>query len=165
MTKVLVVNDEAALRLLCRVNLEHEGGWEVTESEDGPSGLAKAREERPDVILLDIMMPGADGLSVARELREDEHRRRIPIVFFTPIGEFCECLRLLDFGDVDCVQLPFNPMGLGSFLRDFLQAAASADPVPRDRLEALWALRSVAFSRSGRGARSAAASWRKRYGR
>jgi two-component system alkaline phosphatase synthesis response regulator PhoP len=60
MTRVLVIDDEPPIRLLCRVNLEAEG-MEVLEAGDGPTGLEKARNEEPDVILLDVMMPGLDG--------------------------------------------------------------------------------------------------------
>ena len=60
MTRVLVIDDEAPIRLLCRVNLEAEG-MEVLEANDGPSGLEEARREKPDVILLDVMMPALDG--------------------------------------------------------------------------------------------------------
>ena len=78
-TTVLVIDDEAPIRLLCRVNLEAEG-MRVLEAADGPSGLAAARGDVPDVILLDVMMPGLDGWRVAEELLEDEYTRRIPIV-------------------------------------------------------------------------------------
>src|SRR4051794_7749814 len=64
MTRVLVIDDEAPIRLLCRVNLEAEG-MEVLEASDGPTGLEKARNDEPDVILLDVMMPGLDGWQVA----------------------------------------------------------------------------------------------------
>ena len=67
MTKVLVIDDEAPIRLLCRVNLEAEG-MNVIEAADGPSGVEKARDEGPDVILLDVMMPGLDGWRVAEQL-------------------------------------------------------------------------------------------------
>jgi DNA-binding response OmpR family regulator len=60
-TRVLVIDDEAPIRLLCRVNLEAEG-MEVLEASDGPSGLDLARGERPDVVLLDVMMPGLGGV-------------------------------------------------------------------------------------------------------
>ncbi|HEY3207585.1 MAG TPA: response regulator, partial [Gaiellaceae bacterium] len=63
MTRVLVIDDEAPIRLLCRVNLEAEG-MNVLEASDGDSGLTTAREERPDVILLDVMMPGRNGWEV-----------------------------------------------------------------------------------------------------
>jgi two-component system response regulator ResD len=80
--RVLVIDDEAPIRLLCRVNLEAEG-MEVLEAADGPSGLEKARSETPDVILLDVMMPGLDGWRVAEELLDDERTDAIPIVFLT----------------------------------------------------------------------------------
>jgi CheY-like chemotaxis protein len=60
MTKVLIIDDEAPIRLLCRVNLEAEG-MEVVEAPDGPTGLVVVESERPDAILLDVMMPGLDG--------------------------------------------------------------------------------------------------------
>ncbi len=87
MTKVLIIDDEAPIRLLCRVNLEAEG-MDVVEAGDGPSGLDLARAELPDVVLLDVMMPGLDGWAVAQELLEDVHTDAIPIVFLTARAEF-----------------------------------------------------------------------------
>src|SRR5678815_414139 len=81
-TRVLVIDDEAPIRLLCRVNLEAEG-MEVLEAADGPSGLEKARSETPDVILLDVMMPGLDGWRVAEELLDDGRTRSIPCLLYT----------------------------------------------------------------------------------
>src|SRR2546423_14819452 len=86
MTTVLVIDDEAPIRLLCRVNLEAEG-MQVLEAADGPTGLAQARTEDPDVILLDVMMPRLDGWRVAEELLLDQGTKRIPIVFLTPRAE------------------------------------------------------------------------------
>ena len=85
-TRVLVIDDEAPIRLLCRVNLEAEG-MEVLEAADGPSGLDQARRERPDVVLLDVMMPGLDGWRVAEELLDDDRTAEIPIVFLTARAE------------------------------------------------------------------------------
>ena len=87
MTRVLVIDDEAPIRLLCRVNLEAEG-MTVLEAKDGPSGVEKAKQEHPDVILLDVMMPGLDGWRVAEELLEDGNTHEIPIVFLTARAEF-----------------------------------------------------------------------------
>ena len=84
MTRVLVIDDEAPIRLLCRVNLEAEG-MQVLEAADGPSGLEKARAEEPDVVLLDVMMPGLDGWRVAEELLDDPRTASIPIVFLTAV--------------------------------------------------------------------------------
>ena len=86
-TSVLVIDDEAPIRLLCRVNLEAEGML-VLEAADGPSGLDTAKREAPDVILLDVMMPGLDGWRVAEQLLEDGRTRDIPIIFLTARAEF-----------------------------------------------------------------------------
>src|SRR5690349_24288229 len=80
--RVLVIDDEAPIRLLCRVNLEAEG-MHVTEAGDGTTGLELARNDPPDVILLDVMMPGLDGWRVAEELLEDSRTNQIPIIFLT----------------------------------------------------------------------------------
>ena len=79
---VLVIDDEEPIRLLCRVNLEATG-IQVSEAEDGKHRARTARAERPDVILLDVMMPGMDGWQVFDELRKDESTAEIPIVFLT----------------------------------------------------------------------------------
>jgi DNA-binding response OmpR family regulator len=118
-TRVLVIDDEAPIRLLCRVNLEAEG-MDVLEAADGTKGLDLAREEQPDVVLLDVMMPGLDGWRVAEELLEDERTRRIPIVFLTARAEFRDRARGLDIGGVDYVTKPFNPLDLAPLVRGLL---------------------------------------------
>ena len=119
MIRVLVVDDEPPIRLLCRVNLEAEG-MQVVEASDGPGGLEKAREERPDVILLDVMMPGLDGWQVAEELLEDERTKGIPIIFLTARAEFRDRARGLDLGGVDYVTKPFNPIELAPLVEDLV---------------------------------------------
>ena len=119
MTRVLVIDDEAPIRLLCRVNLEAEG-MIVLEAKDGPSGVIKAKEEHPDVILLDVMMPGLDGWRVAEELLEDSNTRDIPIVFLTARAEFRDRARGLDIGGVDYITKPFNPVELAPLVRGLL---------------------------------------------
>jgi DNA-binding response OmpR family regulator len=118
-TRVLVIDDEAPIRLLCRVNLEAEGML-VFEAEDGPSGLDAAREQMPDVVLLDVMMPGLDGWRVAERLLEDPETTNIPIVFLTARAEFRDRARGLDIGGVDYVTKPFNPVELAPLVRDLL---------------------------------------------
>ncbi|HEY3922562.1 MAG TPA: response regulator [Gaiellaceae bacterium] len=137
-TKVLVIDDEAPIRLLCRVNLEAEG-MEVFEASDGPSGLAKARESLPDVILLDVMMPGLDGWAVAEELLDDEQTKGIPIVFLTARAEFRDRARGLDAGGIDYVTKPFNPIELASLVRDLLERVArgESEDVRREKLAEL----------------------------
>ena len=119
MTRVLVIDDEAPIRLLCRVNLEAEQ-MEVLEASDGPSGLDVARAERPDVVLLDVMMPGLDGWRVAEALLEDDRTNTIPIIFLTARAEFRDRARGLDIGGVDYVTKPFNPLELAPLVRELL---------------------------------------------
>jgi DNA-binding response OmpR family regulator len=118
--KVLVIDDEAPIRLLCRVNLEAED-MEVVEAEDGSTGLELARTERPDVILLDVMMPGLDGWEVLQRLFEDEETRQIPIVFLTARAELRDRARGLELGGLDYVTKPFNPVELAPLVKDLLE--------------------------------------------
>src|SRR5674476_1680092 len=115
MTRVLVIDDEAPIRLLCRVNLEAEG-MKVIEGADGPSGLEQAREHTPDVVLLDVMMPGLDGWRVAEQLLEDERTNEIPIIFLTARAEFRDRARGLDIGGVEYITKPFNPLELAPLI-------------------------------------------------
>jgi DNA-binding response OmpR family regulator len=141
MTRVLVIDDEAPIRLLCRVNLEAEG-MKVIEAADGPSGLEQAREHTPDVVLLDVMMPGLDGWRVAEHLLEDARTNEIPIIFLTARAEFRDRARGLDIGGVDYVTKPFNPLELAPLVRELL---ARIERGERDELrgEKLAELRSL----------------------
>jgi len=130
MTKVLVIDDEAPIRLLCRVNLEAEG-MEVLEAADGPTGLQMAKEESPDVILLDVMMPGLDGWRVAEQLLLERSTSGIPIIFLTARAEFRDRARGLDIGGVDYVTKPFNPLELAPLVEDVI---ARVDRGERDEL-------------------------------
>jgi DNA-binding response OmpR family regulator len=120
MTTVLVVDDEAPIRLLCRVNLEAEG-MTVLEAADGDKGLELARTELPDVILLDVMMPGRSGWEVAEELLADESTSAIPIVFLTARAEIRDRAKGIDLGGVDYVTKPFNPVELAPLVEDLVR--------------------------------------------
>ena len=137
-TTVLVIDDEAPIRLLCRVNLEAEG-MRVLEASDGPSGLDSARGDVPDVILLDVMMPGLNGWQVAEELLEDERTQGIPIVFLTARAELRDRARGLDAGGLDYVTKPFNPIELASLVRDVLDRVARGerDELRREKISEL----------------------------
>ena len=119
MPRVLVIDDEAPIRLLCRVNLE-AAKIEVSEAADGKSGLELARAERPDVILLDVMMPGIDGWQVFEQLLKDESTAKIPIVFLTARAELRDQARGLELGGIDYVTKPFNPLNLAPLIEDLL---------------------------------------------
>ena len=141
MTTVLVIDDEAPIRLLCRVNLEAEG-MSVLEAGDGPSGLETARAEHPDLVLLDVMMPGLDGWGVAEALLEDDDTAAIPIIFLTARAEFRDRARGLDIGGVDYITKPFNPVELAPLVRDLLERLerGERDELRREKLNELRAL-------------------------
>jgi DNA-binding response OmpR family regulator len=118
---VLVVDDEAPIRLLCRVNLEAEG-VRVLEAGEGELGLELARQERPDAILLDVMMPGLDGWTVAERLLEDDATRRIPIIFLTARADIRDRARGLGVGGLDYITKPFNPVDLAALVEGVVEA-------------------------------------------
>jgi DNA-binding response OmpR family regulator len=126
MTTVLVVDDEAPIRLLCRVNLEAER-MTVLEAPDGDTGLEIARREQPDVVLLDVMMPGRNGWEIAEELLSDETTSGIPIVFLTARAEVKDRAKGIDLGGVDYVTKPFNPVELAPLVRDLVQRVESGE--------------------------------------
>jgi DNA-binding response OmpR family regulator len=129
-TRVLVIDDEAPIRLLCRVNLEAEN-MTVLEADDGPSGIEAAQRELPDAILLDVMMPGLDGWQVAERLLDDEQTNSIPIVFLTARAELRDRARGLDLGGMEYVTKPFNPVELAPTVRALLDRVARGE---RDEL-------------------------------
>jgi DNA-binding response OmpR family regulator len=120
MTRVLIIDDEAPIRLLCRVNLEAEG-MEVSEAADGANGIEAARRERPDVILLDVMMPRLDGWEVADALLQDESTSEIPIIFLTARAEVRDRARGLDIGGVEYITKPFNPLELAPLIESLME--------------------------------------------
>jgi DNA-binding response OmpR family regulator len=138
---VLVIDDEAPIRLLCRVNLEAEN-MEVLEARDGPTGLETARRELPDIVLLDVMMPGLDGWGVAEALLEDAATASIPIIFLTARAEFRDRARGLDIGGVDYITKPFNPVELAPLVRGLLERLGRGE-LDELRTEKLSALRSL----------------------
>jgi DNA-binding response OmpR family regulator len=139
--KTLVIDDEAPIRLLCRVNLEAEG-IEVLEAAEGESGLALAKKERPDAILLDVMMPGLDGWNVAERLLADEATREIPIIFLTARADLRDRVRGLDVGGLDYVTKPFNPVDLATLVRDVVGAVerGEREQLRRERVAELKSL-------------------------
>jgi len=137
-TRVLVIDDEPPIRRLCRVSLEADG-MQVLEASDGPTGLEKARNEEPDVILLDVMMPGLDGWQVAEALLDDRRTSSIPIVFLTARAEVRDRARGLDLGGIDYVTKPFNPIELAPQVRELIQRVdrGEREEVRREKLTEL----------------------------
>jgi two-component system phosphate regulon response regulator PhoB len=127
---ILLVEDEAALVALLRYNLEREG-FAVLEAPDGDEALLQAREQKPDLILLDWMLPLVSGIEVCRQLRRHPETRAIPIIMLTARGEEGDKLRGLDSGADDYVTKPFSPSELIARIRAVLRRAR---PAPADEV-------------------------------
>jgi DNA-binding response OmpR family regulator len=108
---VLVVDDDPVIQKLLQVNFEMEG-YDVVIAGDGEEGLALAREERPDLVLLDVMMPKMNGLDVAAAMRSDEVTKRIPIIMLSAKAQASDVQAGLDLGVDDYVTKPFDPLEL-----------------------------------------------------
>ncbi len=104
---ILIVEDEEAIRQVLRHNLSREG-YRVLESADGEKGLEKARAKAPDLILLDLMLPGLDGISLCRILKADPLTASIPVVMLTAKGEETDVVLGLGVGAEDYVVKPFR---------------------------------------------------------
>jgi two-component system phosphate regulon response regulator PhoB len=113
---VLVAEDEGALVTLLRYNLEREG-YRVLEAADGEEALLVATEEKPDLVLLDWMLPQLSGIEVCRRLRSRQETRNVPIIMLTARGEESDRIRGLDTGADDYLTKPFSMMELLARLR------------------------------------------------
>jgi CheY-like chemotaxis protein len=123
--KVLLVDDEADIRGIAALSLTGVGGMEVSQASGGSEGIRMAREHPPDVILLDMMMPGLDGVATFRELRSDPETSAIPVVFLTAKAMTAEVEGLKSLGARGVLIKPFDPMALPGLLRELLDAGPS----------------------------------------
>lgn len=122
---VLVADDEEDVLMLCRVNLEFEG-FEVSDAGNGQEAIDRARNQRPDLILLDVMMPVKDGWETLTELKEDAELAGIPVVMLTAKVQEEDQYRALAAGAADYVTKPFHPTALVKTVRTVL-ATSEAD--------------------------------------
>lgn len=118
--KILVIDDEEDIRELVGLNLTREG-YEVLYSETGEQGLESARLKQPDVILLDLMLPGMDGLEVCRKLKADSSVSAIPVVMLTAKSEDIDVVTGLELGADDYVTKPFSGKVLVARVRALLR--------------------------------------------
>ena len=118
--RVLIVDDEAAIRLICRLNLG-SAGFDTLEASDGVSAIALARAERPDLILLDVMLPELDGWRVAEELAAHDETREIPILFLSARSESGDQRHGHATGGVGYITKPFDPLEMTNTVRDVLE--------------------------------------------
>jgi len=126
--RVLVIDDEEDILELVRFNLSREG-YHVIIVGSGEKAIEAARREIPDIIVLDLMLPGIDGLEVAKILKNGAETKEIPIVMLTAKGEEADIVTGLELGADDYVTKPFSPRVLVARLRAVLRRKA------RERLE------------------------------
>lgn len=119
-TTVLVIEDEEDIRELIRYNLEREG-LRVIEAETGEDGLVQARKQKPDLILLDLMLPGIQGLEVCRRIRGREETADVPLIIVSARGEEPDVVTGLEMGADDFVAKPFSPRELVARIRSVLR--------------------------------------------
>ncbi len=118
--RILIVEDEVALVAMLRYNLEKEG-YQVDEATDGQEALIKVAEEKPDLVLLDWMLPQLSGIEVCRQLRRHPETRNLPIIMLTARGEETDRVRGLDAGADDYIAKPFSPSELMARMRAVLR--------------------------------------------
>jgi len=129
-TSILVVEDEQHIRRVLEYNLRLDG-YEVYTAEDGPEALEIARQQKPDVILLDWMMPNMDGLDVLSELRHNEATRHIPVFMLTAKAIVADVERALSQGIDGYITKPFDPMQVGKAIREKLQKIHETRKCPK----------------------------------
>jgi two-component system phosphate regulon response regulator PhoB len=118
--KILAVEDNPDILELVAYNLEAQG-YEVLRATTGENGLARARKEAPDLVILDIMLPGINGLDVCRKLKQDESTRKIPVILLTAKGEDSDIISGLELGADDYITKPFSPKVLIARARALLR--------------------------------------------
>jgi len=123
---ILIVDDEEDVLELVRYNLDRNG-YQVQTASSGEEALTKARKRLPDLIILDLMLPGIDGLEVCRQLKRDAKTDHIPIIMLTAKGEEADIVTGLELGADDYVTKPFSPKVLNARVRRILHRATSRD--------------------------------------
>ena len=153
---ILVVDDDPGQRLLMRKVLEHKG-FEVIEAADGVEACRLNEERRPDLLLVDLMMPRMDGYELCRELRGQTHSADVPIVVTTSRDDIASIVRAYDAGATDFVPKPVNWLVLSHRLRYILRASRAFADL-RENQERLTAAEKPAEATNGSKSEPAASS-------
>ena len=124
MRKLLIADDEAGVRALVRMTLEG-GDYEIVEAVNGDEALAMARTHEPDLMFLDVMMPGLSGVDVCKTLKDDAHTRHIRIVLLTAMAQDSDREQGLAAGADDYFTKPFSPLTLIGKVDEVFQGAPS----------------------------------------
>lgn len=117
--KIMVVDDEPYIARVIKFKLEQEG-YTVISANDGQSGLQKIKEEKPDLVLLDVMMPGLSGYEVCQRIKEDAELAGIPVVILTAKGQERDREQGLTMGASDYITKPFSPNRLLELVKSMI---------------------------------------------
>ena len=123
MKRILVVEDDRDIALSLRLKLERDGGFAVATAEDGATGLRLAQEQPPDLVLLDVNLPGMDGFEVCRRLRREPATAGVPVIMVTARIDEADRVAGLDLGADDYITKPFSPKEALARVRAVLRRA------------------------------------------
>lgn len=123
---ILLVDDDHDIREVAALSLEEIGGWRVSSASGGGEGIAMACAERPDAILLDVMMPDVDGPATFRRLQADPGTRDIPVILLTAKAQTADHLSFASLGVAGTLTKPFDPMTLSDQIADILSSRPDA---------------------------------------
>lgn len=110
--RVLIIDDEATIRTVVKFGVQMASGWKVLAASSGAEGIQTAQAEQPDVILLDMMMPGMDGMTTFKMLQRCAETEQIPVIFLTAKAQMAETQRFHDLGISGVITKPFNSLHL-----------------------------------------------------
>ncbi|MEJ5170424.1 MAG: response regulator [Fimbriimonadales bacterium] len=120
--KVLVCDDERHIVRLIQVNLERQG-FQVVTAFDGKEGLEKVRSEKPDIVVLDVMMPYMDGFEVLKSIRREPETENLPVIMLTAKAQDKDVFEGYHYGADMYLTKPFNPMELVTFVKRIAQSS------------------------------------------
>jgi CheY-like chemotaxis protein len=123
---ILLVDDDRDIREVATLSLEAVGGWRVSSAQGGSEGIAKARAERPDAILLDVMMPDIDGPTTFKRLQADPQTRDIPVILLTAKAQSADRRGFDSLGVAGTLTKPFDPMTLTDQVAAILAAMGAS---------------------------------------
>jgi DNA-binding response OmpR family regulator len=122
--RILLVDDDPRLSNIVAMYLNIEG-YEVATAQNGEEGLAQIEEQVPDLVILDVMMPGLDGLETCKRIRSDPRTTNLPVLMFSALSGEDDIERARLAGANHLITKPFNLVGLGSVVRSFFPANAA----------------------------------------
>lgn len=131
---VCVIEDEEDIREILTLQLTREG-YDTLTAESGEEGIQLVREQKPDLVLLDLMLPGVDGLDVCRTLKEGKDTKDIPIIMITARGEEADIITGLEMGADDYVTKPFSPRVVLSRMKAVLRRGSRHAPDPSGKID------------------------------